>query len=170
MAQLLLRSRARRHRLRPPRRSEEEIVYAAKAANTHEFIVGLLHGYESEVGERGMSLSGERQRIALTHAFMKDASILIFDEPTSSVDTKTETAIMEAMGDHEMVHLHMNHYIASMIAYRLGTLANCDVRPDIEGGCLAKFEQRTPAEEWLHQSKEISRECRGLPRSAAPPE
>ncbi|HEX5914009.1 MAG TPA: ABC transporter ATP-binding protein, partial [Rubrobacter sp.] len=78
--------------------SREEIVEAAKAANAHEFIVGLPKGYDTKVGERGMSLSGgERQRISLARAFLKDAPILILDEPTSSVDTKTEAVIMEAM-------------------------------------------------------------------------
>ena len=73
-----------------PDASEVEIVRAAKAANAHEFVLSLPQGYKTKVGERGMSLSGgERQRIALARAFLKDAPILILDEPTSSVDTKT---------------------------------------------------------------------------------
>src|SRR5215471_15211972 len=81
-----------------PDASKEEIIEAAKAANAHEFIVKLPDGYDMLVGERGMRLSGgERQRISLARAFLKDAPLLILDEPTSSVDMKTEIAIMEAM-------------------------------------------------------------------------
>src|SRR5207245_2306110 len=82
-----------------PGASDREIIEAAKAANAHQFVVGLPQGYETLVGERGMRLSGgERQRIALARAFLKDAPILILDEPTSSVDTKTEATVLEAMG------------------------------------------------------------------------
>src|SRR5438094_1786923 len=81
-----------------PSASETEIVAAAKAASAHEFIVGLPDGYRTLVGERGMRLSGgERQRISLARAFLKDAPILILDEPTSAIDAATEAAIMEAM-------------------------------------------------------------------------
>jgi ATP-binding cassette, subfamily B, bacterial len=123
-----------------PGASEEEIVQAAKAANAHEFIIGLPHGYENRVGERGMSLAGgERQRIALARAFLKDAPILILDEPTSSVDTKTEAAIMAAM------ERLMRGRTTFMIAHRLGTLANCDVRLEIEEGRVVRLEnQRIP--------------------------
>jgi ATP-binding cassette subfamily B protein len=123
-----------------PDASEEEIVEAARAANAHEFIVGLPNGYETKVGERGLNLSGgERQRISLARAFLKDAPILILDEPTSSVDTKTEEAIMEAM------ERLMRGRTAFMIAHRLGTLANCDVRLEVEDGRVIRFEQRAPA-------------------------
>ncbi|MDQ3929826.1 MAG: ABC transporter ATP-binding protein/permease [Chloroflexota bacterium] len=140
-----------------PGASEEEIVKAAKAANAHEFIAGLPRGYETQVGERGMSLSGgERQRIALARAFLKDAPILILDEPTCSVDTKTEAVIMEAM------ERLMHGRTALMIAHRLGTLANCDARLEIEDGRVVKFEQcilntgaGTSAAELLHRSKKI---------------
>jgi ATP-binding cassette, subfamily B, bacterial len=115
--------------------SREEIVEAAKAANAHEFIVGLPNGYDSKVGERGMSLSGgERQRISLARAFLKDAPILILDEPTSSIDTKTEAVIMEAM------ERLMRGRSTFMIAHRLGTLANCDARLEIEDGRVVAFE------------------------------
>src|SRR5262249_33807450 len=76
----------------------DEIVEAAKAANAHEFICALPDGYDTEVGERGMSLSGgERQRISLARAFLKDAPILVLDEPTSSVDIATEAVIVDAL-------------------------------------------------------------------------
>src|ERR1051326_829773 len=72
-----------------PGASEAEIIAAARAANAHDFIVRLPQGYDTLVGERGMRLSGgERQRISLARAFLKDAPILILDEPTSSVDVK----------------------------------------------------------------------------------
>src|SRR5256712_3720226 len=81
-----------------PAAAHQDIVAAAKAANAHEFIVGLSQGYETRVGERGMRLSGgERQRLSLARAFLKDAPILILDEPTSSVDVGAEAAILEAM-------------------------------------------------------------------------
>jgi len=114
-----------------PGASYHDIVAAAKAANAHEFITGLPQSYETPVGERGMRLSGgERQRISLARAFLKDAPILILDEPTSSVDTKTEAAIMEAM--ERLMHGRTTF----MIAHRLGTLANCDTRLQIEQGRL----------------------------------
>ena len=82
-----------------PGASEEAIVAAAKAANAHGFIADLPHGYDTEVGERGMLLSGgERQRVSLARAFLKDAPVLILDEPTSAVDFATEAAIIDAMG------------------------------------------------------------------------
>jgi ATP-binding cassette subfamily B protein len=83
------------------------------------------------VGERGMRLSGgERQRIALARAFLKDAPILILDEPTSSVDIKTEAAIMEAM------EKLMRGRTSFMITHRLRTLKDCDVLVMIEHGRL----------------------------------
>ena len=143
-----------------PDASEDEIVEAAKAANAHEFIVGLSDGYETDVGERGMSLSGgERQRIGLARAFLKDAPILILDEPTSSVDTRTEAAIMEAM------ERLMNGRTTFMIAHRLSTLENCDKRLEIEDGRIVRFEQHritTNGEEdtnvarWPNRSREVS--------------
>ena len=112
-----------------PGASAHEIVGAAKAANIHAVIARLPHGYDSQVGERGLRMSGgERQRIALARAFLKDAPILILDEPTSSVDTTTEAAIIEAM------ERLMRGRTALMIAHRLTTLAGCDARLQIEQG------------------------------------
>jgi ATP-binding cassette subfamily B protein/subfamily B ATP-binding cassette protein MsbA len=76
----------------------DEIHAAARAANAHDFIVGLPDGYETVLGERGARISGgERQRLALARAFLKDAPILILDEPTSSIDSRTEAGILEAL-------------------------------------------------------------------------
>jgi ATP-binding cassette, subfamily B, bacterial len=112
-----------------PDATSEEIMAAARAANAHEFITHLPEGYDTQVGERGMRLSGgERQRISLARAFLKDAPILILDEPTSSVDMKTEAVIMEAM-----TQLMLGR-TTFMIAHRLSTLEQCDVRLKIEQG------------------------------------
>ncbi|MBI4495006.1 MAG: ABC transporter ATP-binding protein [Chloroflexi bacterium] len=116
-----------------PGASWGEIVAAARAANAHEFITRLPQGYETPVGERGMQLSGgERQRISLARAFLKNAPILILDEPTSAVDVQTEAAIMEAVE-----HL-MRGRTTFLITHRQDTLKSCDVLLDIEHGRLAR--------------------------------
>ena len=116
-----------------PNASEQEIIEAARAANADEFIRGLPQGYDTQVGERGLSLSGgQRQRIALARAFLKNAPILILDEPTSSVDVKTEAKIMEAMDRL------MQDRTTFMIAHRLSTLRDCDVLLVLENGRLAE--------------------------------
>jgi ATP-binding cassette subfamily B protein len=81
-----------------PEASESEVTAAAKAASAGSFIEALPEGYDTSVGDRGMQLSGgERQRIALARAFLRDAPILILDEPTSAIDAATETSILEAI-------------------------------------------------------------------------
>ena len=115
-----------------PDATQEEIEAAAAAANIDDFIETLPEGYATEVGERGMRLSGgERQRISLARAFLKNAPILILDEPTSSVDVKTEAMIMEAM---ERLMIGRTSF---MIAHRLGTLEGCDVRLQVDRGRIA---------------------------------
>jgi ATP-binding cassette subfamily B protein len=115
--------------------SDQEITAAAKAANAHDFINHLPEGYDTLVGQRGMRLSGgERQRIALARAFLKDAPILILDEPTSSVDMKTESAIFEAMDRL------MYGRTTFMIAHRLSTLESCDVLLAVDQGRLVAVE------------------------------
>jgi ATP-binding cassette subfamily B protein len=110
-----------------------DVIAAADAANAHDFVRELPDGYGTVVGERGMRLSGgERQRIALARAFLKDAPILILDEPTSSVDTQTEAAIMEAS------ERLMQGRTSLMIAHRMSTLENCDARFEIEFGRLVR--------------------------------
>lgn len=112
-----------------PGASEDEIVAAAKAANAHDFIVALPDGYESQVGERGMKLSGgERQRIGLARAFLKDAPILILDEPTSSVDVKTEAMILEAL------ERLMEERTVFMITHRLTSEATWHVQVEVRNG------------------------------------
>ncbi len=109
--------------------STDQIIAAATAANAHDFITRLPEGYDTLVGERGMRLSGgERQRISLARAFLKDAPILILDEPTSSVDMHTEAAIMESM------ERLMSGRTTIMIAHRLSTLEHCDRTIRIDHG------------------------------------
>ena len=99
----------------------EEIHEAAKAANAHDFIERLPEKYDTVVGERGAQLSGgERQRIAVARAFLKDAPVLILDEPTSSIDSRTEAVILDAL-DRLMVGR-----TTFMIAHRLSTVRKAD--------------------------------------------
>ena len=101
--------------------TDEQIVAAAEAANAHEFIVRLPQGYDTELGERGARLSGgERQRICVARAFLKDAPILILDEPTSSIDSKTEAVILDAL---DRLMLGRTTF---MIAHRLSTVRKAD--------------------------------------------
>ena len=117
-----------------PEATEKEIIDAAKAANAHDFILKTNDGYDSLVGERGMQLSGgERQRISLARAFIKNAPVLILDEPTSSLDVKTEAQIMESM------ELLMKGRTTFMITHRLDTLNTCNVLLHIEGGKLVEL-------------------------------
>src|SRR6266487_3239209 len=111
---------------------ENDIIEAAKAANAHDFIMRLPEGYRTIIGERGATLSGgERQRIALGRAFLKNAPILILNEPTSSIDLKTEASIMEA------TQRLIGGRTAFIIAHRFSTLENCDILLTIEHGKVA---------------------------------
>ena len=119
--------------------AENDIIEAAKAANAHDFIMKLPDGYRTVVGERGATLSGgERQRVALARAFLKNAPILILDEPTSSIDLKTEALIMEA------TQRLIRGRTAFIIAHRLSTVKNCDILLTIEHGSVATTPRRPP--------------------------
>lgn len=112
-----------------------DIVAAAKAADAHDFIVRFKDGYETVVGERGMRLSGgERQRISVARAFLKDAPILILDEPTSSVDMKTEAAILAAL---ERLGRGRTTIV---ITHRPSALTQCGLIIRIEHGRLVSVE------------------------------
>jgi ATP-binding cassette, subfamily B, bacterial len=102
--------------------SREEIVAAARAAKAHDFINALPQGYDTRIGEGGCRLSGgERQRLGIARAFLKDAPVMILDEPTSAVDVSTEGDIMEAMRRLVCGHTTL------VIAHRLSTLKDCDL-------------------------------------------
>jgi ATP-binding cassette, subfamily B, bacterial len=123
-----------------PDASDDEIVAAATAASSHEFISNLPEAYETQVGERGSRLSGgERQRISLARAFLRNSPILILDEPTSSVDVHTESAILEA------TERLMTGRTTFMIAHRLGTLKTCDMILVMEQGQLVEVKESSSA-------------------------
>ncbi|MDQ3094074.1 MAG: ABC transporter ATP-binding protein/permease [bacterium] len=111
--------------------SDEEIATAAKAANAHEFIDKLEKGYDSEIGERGLKLSGgQKQRIAIARALLKDAPILILDEATSSLDSKSELMVQEAL------KRLMKGRTTIIIAHRLSTIAHVDQIITIKNGAV----------------------------------
>jgi ATP-binding cassette subfamily B protein len=111
----------------------EEIVKAATQANANEFITNLPDGYNTLVGERGMKLSGgERQRISMARAFLKDAPILVLDEPTSSLDVHTEGAILET------IQKLMQGKTTIMIAHRASTLRDCNLVLILENGRVTR--------------------------------
>lgn len=111
----------------------DEIVLAARMASAHDFITALPRGYETMVGERGMSLSGgERQRISLARAFLKDAPILILDEPTSSIDVTTEASIMDA------IDRLLEGRTSFLITHRRTATRDCDIWLRLDHGRLVR--------------------------------
>jgi ATP-binding cassette subfamily B protein len=117
-----------------PNATMDEVIAAAKAAKAHEFITSLPNGYETLVGERGMKLSGgERQRISLARAFLKNAPMLILDEPTSSLDVHTEAAILDTIQEL------MKGRTTLMIAHRPSTLRDCNVILMLEDGRVSRM-------------------------------
>jgi subfamily B ATP-binding cassette protein MsbA len=99
----------------------EEIIQAARSANAHEFISEFTNGYDTPIGERGMQISGgQRQRLAIARAILKDPHILILDEATSSLDTESEALIQQALENL------MRGRTTFVIAHRLSTVMNAD--------------------------------------------
>jgi subfamily B ATP-binding cassette protein MsbA len=102
-------------------RTDEDIYNAARAANAHDFIVRLPQGYDSNIGELGTKISGgEKQRISIARALLKNAPILILDEATSSLDTEAEIEVQEALDNL------MKGRTTLVIAHRLSTIRNAD--------------------------------------------
>ncbi|WP_077324573.1 ABC transporter ATP-binding protein [Virgibacillus siamensis] len=116
-------------RMGKPDATDEEVVEAAKAANAHDFIMDLQHGYDTLVGERGVKLSGgQKQRIAIARVFLKNPPILIFDEATSALDLESEHTIQEAV---EKLASDRTTFI---VAHRLATITHADRIVVIENG------------------------------------
>src|SRR5207253_10588985 len=117
-----------------PNATMDEVIGAATTAKAHDFISSLPNGYDTLVGERGMKLSGgERQRISLARAFLKNAPILILDEPTSSLDVHTESAILDTIQEL------MKGRTTMMIAHRPSTLRDCNMILVLEDGRVSRM-------------------------------
>lgn len=115
-----------------PAASDEEVIAAAKAAQAHDFIVGLSQGYETHIEERGTNLSGgQKQRIAIARALLTRPKILILDDSTSSVDVETETKIQDAL------EAQMRQHTTLVVAQRISTVLKADKIVVIDNGCIA---------------------------------
>jgi ABC-type multidrug transport system fused ATPase/permease subunit len=116
-----------------PDASAEEIIEAAKLANAHEFICRMPNGYDTLVGERGLTLSGgQRQRIGIARAVVRNSPILVLDEPTASLDVEAEKIVMQAL---EQL---MEGRTVITIAHRLSTICDCDKIIVLHEGCVAE--------------------------------
>jgi ATP-binding cassette subfamily B protein/subfamily B ATP-binding cassette protein MsbA len=116
-----------------PDASRQEIVSAARLARIHDFVERLPDGYDTIIGELGATLSeGERQRLTIARAILRNAPILILDEPTSSVDAETEANLMEGL------HGLMAGKTTLIIAHRLSTVRRADMIVVLEGGRITE--------------------------------
>lgn len=114
-----------------PNATQAEVEAAARAANAHDFIEDFEKKYQTEIGERGLKLSGgQKQRIAIARALLKDAPILVLDEATSSLDSKSERTVQEALE-----HL-MKGRTTLIIAHRLSTIEGVDEIITLKNGCV----------------------------------
>lgn len=113
--------------------TDEEVEEAAKAANVHEFVAGFPEGYETMIGERGITLSGgQRQRVAIARVLLKDPQILILDEATSALDTKSEALVREAL------ERAMKGRTTMVIAHRLTTIQDADQIAVLDDGRIVE--------------------------------
>ena len=116
-----------------PDATEEQIIAAARLANADEFIVRMPRGYDTMIGERGVTLSGgQRQRIGITRALIRDAPILIMDEPTAALDTESEKLVMEGLDRL------MRGRTVLTITHRLNTIRGADTIIVLHGGIVAE--------------------------------
>jgi ATP-binding cassette subfamily B protein len=113
--------------------SEDEIIASAKAAYAHDFVMALPSGYDTPVGEHGMQLSrGQRQRIAVARAMIRNVPIILLDEPTASLDSESETHVQKAIQSLAKGRTML------VIAHRLNTIRDADVIHVVENGAIAE--------------------------------
>ena len=113
--------------------AREEVEAAARLAHLHDFIMTLPEGYETRVGERGVKLSGgEKQRVSIARAVIKQPAIYVFDEATSSLDTRTERDIMQSLRDISF------HRTTLVIAHRLSTVVYADHIVVLDAGFIVE--------------------------------
>ena len=135
-----------------PHATMEQIERAARIASAHDFITALPHGYETVLGESGVDLSGgQRQRLALARALILQPPILILDDPTASVDARTENEIVSALREA------MTGRTTFVVSSRLSLLRRADMILVLEDGRLT---QTGTHEELVHQSGAVSRNRR----------
>jgi len=116
-----------------PHATDRQIIEAATLANAHEFIVRMPYGYDTPITERGATLSGgQRQRIGIARAFIRDAPILILDEPTASLDPEAEKMVMEGL------QRLMKGRTVVMITHRLNTILDADSIVVLQNGVVAE--------------------------------
>jgi ATP-binding cassette subfamily B protein len=116
-----------------PGATEEDILAAARGAHAHEFIATFPDGYETKVGEQGAQLSGgQRQRIAIARALIRNAPIILLDEPTASLDSQSEYFVQAAMAEL------IKGRTTLMIAHRLYTIAHADMIHVVENGAIVE--------------------------------
>jgi subfamily B ATP-binding cassette protein MsbA len=116
-----------------PNASREEIFKAAQAANAHEFIEKMPEGYDTLVGERGVTLSGgQRQRIAIARAVIRNSPILILDEPSSGLDAESEKLVFDALD------VLMKGKTSIVIAHRLSTIRSADIIFVLKDGTIVE--------------------------------
>ena len=112
-----------------PGASDDEVQLALARAHLEDFVAALPEGLDTTVGERGLKLSGgEKQRVAIARALLKDAPILVFDEATSSLDSRSEAAVLDALKDLARAHTTL------VIAHRLSTVVDADELVVLSGG------------------------------------
>lgn len=117
-----------------PDATDDEIIAAAREANAHEFITRMPHGYDTHVGERGMTMSGgQRQRIGIARAIIRNTPILILDEPTAALDTESERLVVEALN-----RLTAGRTVLT-IAHRLSTIRDSDAIIVLKEGRVAEM-------------------------------